>query len=98
MAKLGLLPQIEGRLKASTTIWLDLTLKTGAQPLEGEKFQAGDAELEFRPCPVPQGGGTEDAERRTRLTGRGCTARIAGIRLRLAPRRPPKIAARSRPA
>jgi hypothetical protein len=62
VAKLGLLPQIESRQKDSTTIWLDLTLKTGAQPLEGEKFKAGDAELEFRPCPVPQAGGDgEDA-------------------------------------
>ena len=63
VARLGLLPQIEGRLKASTTIWLDLTLKTGAPPLEGQKFPAGDTELEFRPCPVAQaGGGVEDEE------------------------------------
>jgi hypothetical protein len=52
VAKLGLLPQIVGREKSSTAIWLDLKLKSGAQPLEGQKFQAGDAELEFRPCPV----------------------------------------------
>jgi len=51
VAKLGLLPQIEGRTKTSSAIWLDLKLKSGAQPLEGQKFQAGDAELEFRPCP-----------------------------------------------
>ena len=63
VAKLGLLPQIEGRLKASTTIWLDLTLKTGAPPLEGQKVPAGDTELEFRPCPAAQaGGGAEDEE------------------------------------
>ena len=34
VAKLGLLPQIVARQRASTTIWLDLTLKTGAPPLE----------------------------------------------------------------
>jgi len=55
VAKLGLLPQIVGREKSATAIWLDLKLKSGAQPLEGQKFQAGDAELEFRPCPVSQG-------------------------------------------
>jgi len=59
VAKLGLLPQIEGRQKASTTIWLDLQLKTGAPPLEGEKFMAGDAELEFRPCPEASGGASD---------------------------------------
>jgi hypothetical protein len=53
VAKLGLLPQILAREKPGTSIWLDLTLKTGAPPLEGQKFQAGDAELEFKPCPVP---------------------------------------------
>lgn len=53
VAKLGLLPQILGRERSGTAIWLDLTLKTGAPPLEGQKFQAGDAELEFRPCPAP---------------------------------------------
>jgi hypothetical protein len=51
VAKLGLLPQIIARQKSATAIWLDLSLKTGATPLEGQKFQAGDAELEFRPCP-----------------------------------------------
>lgn len=51
VAKLQLLPQIEAREKAGTAIWLDLTLKTDAPSLEGQKFQAGDAELEFRPCP-----------------------------------------------
>ena len=54
VARLGLLPQIEAREKPATTVWLDLTLKTGAPPLEGQKFQAGDNELEFRPCPAPQ--------------------------------------------
>lgn len=54
VARLGLLPQIEAREKPGTTVWLDLTLKTGAPPLEGQKFQAGDAELEFRPCPAPE--------------------------------------------
>jgi hypothetical protein len=52
VARLGLLPQIVGREKASSAIWLDLTLKSGATPLEGQKFKAGDAELEFRPCPA----------------------------------------------
>jgi hypothetical protein len=52
VAKLGLLPQIVGREKSTTAIWLDLKLKTGAPPLEGQKFQAGEAELEFRPCPA----------------------------------------------
>jgi hypothetical protein len=51
VAKLGLLPQILAREKGATSIWLDLKLKTGAPPLEGQKFQAGDTELEFRPCP-----------------------------------------------
>jgi len=51
VGKLGLLPQIEAREKPGTTIWLDLTLKTDAPSLEGQKFKAGDAELEFRPCP-----------------------------------------------
>ena len=56
VARLGLLPQIEAREKPASTLWLDLTLKTGAPPLEGQKFQAGDAELEFRPCPGPAAG------------------------------------------
>ena len=51
VARLGLLPQIVGRHKAGTTTWLDLSLKSGAPPLEGQKFHAGDTELEFRPCP-----------------------------------------------
>jgi len=55
VAKLGLLPQIVGREKSANNIWLDLTLKTGAPPLEGQKFQAGDTELEFRPCPAGAG-------------------------------------------
>ncbi len=54
VARLGLLPQIEAREKSGTAVWLDLTLKTGAPPLEGQKFQAGDNELEFRPCPAPR--------------------------------------------
>ena len=56
VAKLGLLPQILAREKSATAIWLDLSLKTGAPPLEGEKFKAGDAELEFRPGPEAEGG------------------------------------------
>jgi len=62
VAKLGLLPQIAAREKPGTTIWLDLALKSDAPPLEGQKFHAGDAELEFRPCPAPDAGdaGTED--------------------------------------
>ena len=52
VARLQLLPQIEAREKAGVAIWLDLTLKTDAPALEGTKFPAGDAELEFRPCPV----------------------------------------------
>ena len=55
VARLQLLPQIEAREKAGTAIWLDLTLKSDAPPLEGQKFPAGDAELEFRPCPVRSG-------------------------------------------
>jgi hypothetical protein len=51
VARLQLLPQIEAREKKASTIWLDLTLKSGSPPLEGQKFQAGDSELEFRPCP-----------------------------------------------
>jgi hypothetical protein len=52
VARLGLLPQILARERSGTAVWLDLTLKTGAPPLEGQKFQAGDNELEFRPCPA----------------------------------------------
>lgn len=54
VARLGLLPQILARERSGTAVWLDLTLKTGAPPLEGQKFQAGDNELEFRPCPAPE--------------------------------------------
>ena len=62
VARLGLLPQIVGRTKDGTAIWLDLTLKSGAPPLEGQKFKAGDAELEFRACPPPAGDAvSEDA-------------------------------------
>jgi hypothetical protein len=56
VAGLGLLPQILARDKPGTAIWLDLTLRTGAPPLEGQKFHAGDTELEFRPCPDAQAG------------------------------------------
>jgi hypothetical protein len=52
VARLQLLPQIEAREKSVTTLWLDLSLKTDAPSLEGQKFKAGDAELEFRPCPA----------------------------------------------
>jgi hypothetical protein len=55
VARLQLLPQIEAREQTGTTIWLDLQLKSDAPPLEGQKFPAGDAELEFRPCPPPSG-------------------------------------------
>jgi hypothetical protein len=54
VARLQLLPQIEAREKTGTAIWLDLQLKSDAPPLEGQKFPAGDAELEFRPCPPVQ--------------------------------------------
>ncbi len=53
VAKLQLLPQIEAREKDTTSIWLDLQLKSGAAPLEGQKFRAGESELEFRVCPPP---------------------------------------------
>jgi hypothetical protein len=52
VAKLGLLPQIVAREKPGTAIWLDLTLKSDAPPLEGQKFPAGDSELEFKSCPA----------------------------------------------
>jgi hypothetical protein len=55
VAKLGVLPQIVARDKPATAIWLDLTLKSDALPLEGQKFKAGDTELEFRPCPTESG-------------------------------------------
>lgn len=51
VARLQLLPQIEAREKDTTSIWLDLQLKSGAAPLEGQKFRAGESELEFRVCP-----------------------------------------------
>ena len=54
VAKLGLLPQIEAREKPGTAIWLDLKLKSDSPPLEGSKFPAGDAELEFKACPEPE--------------------------------------------
>ena len=59
VAKLQLLPQIEAREKSVTSLWLDLSLKTDAPSLEGQKFKAGDADLEFRPCPA--GGGAAGA-------------------------------------
>ena len=66
VAKLQLLPQIEAREKPGTAIWLDLTLKSDAPPLEGQKFPAGDAELEFRACPAPvsRGAGAGIGDRR----------------------------------
>jgi hypothetical protein len=51
VAKLGLLPQIVAREKPGTAIWLDLSLKSDAPPLEGQKFPAGETELEFKSCP-----------------------------------------------
>ena len=57
VAKLGLLPQIVAREKPGTALWLDLTLKSDAPPLEGQKFPAGDAELEFKSCPAAETGG-----------------------------------------
>jgi hypothetical protein len=56
VAKLGLLPQIEAREIPATAIWLDLTLKSDSPPLEGQKFSAGDAELEFRSCEAAPAG------------------------------------------
>jgi predicted RecA/RadA family phage recombinase len=55
VAKLGLLPQIVAREKPGTALWLDLTLKSDAPTLEGQKFLAGDSELEFKACPAPAG-------------------------------------------
>ena len=52
VAKLGLLPQIVAREKPGTALWLDLTLKSDAPPLEGQKFPAGETELEFKSCPA----------------------------------------------
>lgn len=52
VARLNLLPQIVAQEKTGTEYWLDLALKTGAPSLEREKFKAGDAILEFRPCPA----------------------------------------------
>jgi hypothetical protein len=59
VAKLGLLPQIEAREKPGTAIWLDLTLKSDSPPLEGQKFPAGDTELEFRACPEAESGAAD---------------------------------------
>jgi hypothetical protein len=56
VARLQLLPQIEAREKDSTAIWLDLTLKSDSPPLEGQKFRAGDTELEFRACEATPAG------------------------------------------
>jgi hypothetical protein len=58
VARLQLLPQIEAREKDTTSIWLDLQLKSGAAPLEGQKFRAGESELEFRSCPPPEDAGS----------------------------------------
>ena len=57
VSRLQLLPQIEAREKDGTAIWLDLQLKSDAAPLEGQKFRAGESELEFRPCPTPEAQG-----------------------------------------
>lgn len=62
VAKLQLLPQIEAREKPVTAIWLDLSLKTDAPSLEGQKFQAGDTELEFRSCAAGGAGGGGSAQ------------------------------------
>ena len=56
VAKLGLLPQIEAREIPATAIWLDLKLKSDSPPLEGQKFSAGDTELEFRSCEAAPAG------------------------------------------
>jgi hypothetical protein len=61
VARLQLLPQIEAREKDTTSIWLDLQLKSGAAPLEGQKFRAGESELEFRACPAAEEGSDESA-------------------------------------
>jgi len=58
VARLGLLPQIVAREKPGTAIWLDLTLKSDAPTLEGQKFPAGETELEFKSCPAGTGAGT----------------------------------------
>jgi hypothetical protein len=54
VARLQLLPQIEAREKDTTSIWLDLQLKSDATLREGQSFKAGESELEFRPCPAPE--------------------------------------------
>jgi len=56
VARLQLLPQIEAREKEGTAIWLDLELKSDSPPLEGQKFPAGDTELEFRACEAAPAG------------------------------------------
>ena len=61
VAKLGLLPQIVAREKPGTAIWLDLTLKSDAPPLEGQKFPAGETELEFKTCPADAAAGAPAA-------------------------------------
>ena len=61
VAKLGLLPQIVAREKPGTAIWLDLTLKSDAPPLEGQKFPAGETELEFKSCTAAPAAGTAAA-------------------------------------
>lgn len=57
VAKIGLLPQIVAREKPGSAIWLDLTLKSDAPALEGQKFPAGDSELEFKACDAVSGSG-----------------------------------------
>jgi hypothetical protein len=61
VAKLGLLPQIVAREKPGTAIWLDLTLKSDAPALEGQKFPAGETELEFKSCPATAASGAPAA-------------------------------------
>jgi hypothetical protein len=61
VAKLGLLPQIVAREKPGTAIWLDLTLKSDAPTLEGQKFPAGESELEFKSCPANDAAGAPAA-------------------------------------
>jgi hypothetical protein len=58
--------------KAGTAIWLDLTLKSDSPPLEGQKFPAGDTELEFRACEATPAGRPprNSARRRARLKSR----------------------------
>ena len=76
VARLQLLPQIEAREKPGTAIWLDLTLKSDSPPLEGQKFPAGDTELEFR---VLRGRGCSGVRPRNSAAAR-CAPKIAALR------------------